>query len=207
MARGAKLRFVVAFGAAKLTRAESALPSPSGMVLELADLPDGWFAKSRIELRSGMTMRGTPWADRMRAAKGRSCIASFRFGDDRSLVLQSQAIPFASVGDARDAFLMIFESTGFFDLLLVERSREQVELPAPVGDEHRCAVVHAENARRPGIELEAHVLMWRRDSVIACFATVAPTGTWTLKDLVRIAERQDLLTRSVLSTFGEAAAA
>ena len=73
------------------------------MVLELADLPDGWIAKRRYELRSGMTMRGIPWADRMRAAKGRSGLALFRFGDDPSLVVQSQATPGAFVEDAKEA--------------------------------------------------------------------------------------------------------
>ena len=207
MARGAKLRFVVALGGAKLSRAESLLPPPGGMVLELADLPDGWIAKRRYELRSGMTMRGTPWADRMRLAKGRSCMAVFRFGDDRSVAVQSQATPFVSVGDAQEAFLTLFESASFLDLLLVERSREQIELPTPVGDEHHCLVVCAENVRRPGIELEVHLLMWRRDSVIACFVTVAPTGTWMPADVVRIAERQDLRIRSVLSSFSDLAAA
>lgn len=68
-------------------------------------------------------------------------------------------------------------------------------------------VLHAENARRPGIELEAHLLMWRRDSVIACFATIAPSGTWMPADLRRMADRQDFLIRSVLSSFSAAAAA
>ena len=207
MARGAQLRFVVALGAAKLSRAESLLPPPGGMVLELADLPDGWIAKRRYELRSGMTMRGAPWADRMRLAKGRQCLAVFRFGDDPSVAVQSQAIPFASIGDAQEAFLTLFESAAFSDLLLVERSREQIELTTPVGYEHRCVVVHAENVRRPGIELEVHLLMWRRDSVVAFFATVAPTGTWMPADVVRIAERQDLRIRSVLSSFCDGAAA
>ena len=159
MAKPSHLRYLAGFAAAKLTREDGAIAPPRDMVLRLDDLPDGWRSRGSREFRTGMAGGGEEWAARVRAAKGRSLVASYQFGKDLWTWVISQAIPLVSPDDAATAFPSVFERMlANPEGGVVLRSRDVIVLPAAPGDEHRCELLTTENIRYPDTVGESYSL-------------------------------------------------
>jgi hypothetical protein len=192
----------LAVAAAKVKQPGEVLPSPRGMVLDLNDLPPGWVRKGSRESRTGIVSAGEEWADRVRAANGRSLIVAFRFGDDDTIMVGSQAIPLVSAEDAARVFPSLLQRTlSNPDPGVMRLGTDELEPPPGIGDERRAVQHHVENMRYPGIRATQHVLVWRTQSVLAMLSTGGPAGTWSIANVVALAARQDARIRDVIAGF------
>src|SRR5262249_33979145 len=139
----------------------------------------------------GLADRGTAWADRVYAARGRSARAAFKRGDDPLAFVASQATPLLSADDAGEAFASAQERLLTNpDAGLTELGREQLALDDPPGDEHQAFRIRSRNARFPDREGEQLAVIWRQGSVVAFLTVAGEAGSWSAAELAALARQQ-----------------
>jgi hypothetical protein len=175
----------------KVTRGSEVLPDPDALVLQAGELPPGYRRVQLHRSRSGLADRGTGWADRVYAARGRSARSAFKREDDPLAFVASQATPLLSAGDAAEAFagaqerLLTNPDSG-----LTELGRELLVLDEPPGEEHQAFRIRSRNARFPDREGEQLAVVWRQGSVVAFLTVAGEAGTWSAAELARLARLQ-----------------
>ncbi len=186
------LRFALAVLAGRLSTAKGSLPDPRAMVLELADLPSGWQRKGVRTFRTGLITPTASWAQRLRQARGTSAVVSYRASDDPWAMVVSQAIPFATVADAAEAFpTMEDRLLGNPDPRVIETRRGALDLATPLGDQWAALMLDSTNLGEPGSHGTQLLTLWRHGSVLALLTVSGRAGRFTVDDLVALALRQD----------------
>lgn len=187
------VRFALAVLAARLSGAQSSLPDPRAMVLELTDLPPGdWQRKGTRSFRTGLMAPTTPWAKRLREARGTSFVVTYTAVDDPWSAIASQAMPFPSTADAAAVFPSMEDRLlANPDLYVIESRRTGVTLTTPPGDQYTALALESTTLREPGSQGTQLVALWRHDAILAFLTISGRAGRFSVDDLGTLALRQD----------------
>jgi hypothetical protein len=189
----------MALAGSKLSPASDELVSPRDLVLVLGDLPGGWISKGGREWRTGL-QSDEGWAVRARAVRGPSYVEGFQHGDDPWESVNSQATPLRSAADAAEALALVPERMlRNPDPNVLHMGTAELELPEPVGDDHRCLRLAVQNVRRSGWYGLSFVVAWRRGTVLATVIAAGSAETLDPGWVLALAHTQDARIAAVLA--------